>query len=139
MSVRRTIYEKERKYRRKKGNLNVGKMQKEAGSSMGSNTTNVEKWEQAAHNTITRSAGAPIRIHHTLSLPTVIIIILQGDQHINGHFDISMCQNKLVNKTSFFFYNFLDQVLHRFPVSFYVSLNHLPWLHWLHQCNFSAV
>ena len=45
-------------------------------SSMGSNTANVEKWEQAANNTITRSAGAPIRIHHTLSLPTVIIIIL---------------------------------------------------------------
>ena len=66
------IYEKERKYGGKKGNLNVEK----AGSSMGSNTTNVEKWEQAAHNTITRSAGAPIRIRHTLSLLTAIIIIL---------------------------------------------------------------
>ena len=42
---------------------------------MGSNTTNVEKWEQAAHNTITRSAGAPIRIHHTLSLLTIMVII----------------------------------------------------------------
>ena len=66
------IYENERKYGGEKGNLNVEK----AGNSMGSNTTALEKWEQAAHNTITRSAGAPIRIHHTLSLQTVIIIIL---------------------------------------------------------------
>ena len=43
---------------------------------MGSNTTNVEKWEQAAHNTITRSAGAPIRIHLTLSLLTIMVIII---------------------------------------------------------------
>ena len=63
-----------------------------------------KKQEQAAHNTITRSAGAPIRIHLTLSLLTIIIIILQGDQNKYGHFDISMCQKKLVNKTS---YNFL--------------------------------
>ena len=43
---------------------------------MGSNTTNVEKWEQAAHNTITRSAGAPIRIHLTLSLLTIMVITI---------------------------------------------------------------